>query len=217
MKIGLIGAGYVGRTLAQKAREAGHDVMISNSRGPETLLSTKYALGCQAGTAEEAARFGDIVIIAVPLTALDHLPLAPLANKIVIDTGNYYPERDGRIPELDRLETTTSEMLAKLLPGSRVTKAFNAIRMIDLERIDPAQATSDRWALPLSGDFPEDKAKIIELMDSFGLDAVDAGALSEGWRFERGMPVYCIRHTRTDLKARLAEASQADRTGALAA
>lgn len=110
MKIGIIGAGFVGRAVAKQAIKAGHQVMLSNSRGPQTLFSLKPMIGCETGTATEAAIFGEIVIIAVPLTAIGQLPVAELAGKAVIDAVNYYPERDGQVAELDQQTTTTSDI-----------------------------------------------------------------------------------------------------------
>ena len=134
MRIGLIGAGNIGSTLARLAVEHGHDVMISNSRGPETLAGLVSHLGerATAGTAAQAADFGDVVVVTIPLKNYRKVPAAELANKIVIDTNNYYPKRDGQIPELDSDAVTTSELLAAHLPESRVVKAFNNIYYADL-------------------------------------------------------------------------------------
>lgn len=205
MKIGIIGAGFVGRAVGTLAVRAGHQVMLSNSRGPQTLFSLRYAVGCEVGTVDEAAAFGEIVVVAIPLAAYRSVPVAPLAGKIVIDTDNYYPERDGRIPELDVGTTTTSELLAHHLPQSRIVKAFNAVRMVDLEANGRPAGAPDRYALPLAGDDPEGKAIAARLYDEFGFDAVDAGPLGEGWRFERGRPVYCVPLTAAALQAALAK------------
>jgi predicted dinucleotide-binding enzyme len=203
MKIGIIGAGYVGRAIGKLAVRSGHQVMLSNSRGPQTLFSLRYGVGCEVGTVEEAAAFGDIVVVAIPLAAYRSIPAAPLAGKVVIDTDNYYWERDGRIAELDAGETTTSELLARHLPRSRIVKAFNAITMDDLEKDGRPAGTPDRRAIPLAGDDAEGKSIALKLYDEFGYDAVDAGPLSEGWRFERGRPVYCVPMTALQLKAAL--------------
>lgn len=205
MKIGIIGAGFVGRAIGKLAVRSGHQVMLSNSRGPQTLFSLKYGVGCEVGTVEEAATFGDLVVVAIPLAAYRSVPVAPLAGKVVIDTNNYYPDRDGRIPELDAGTTTTSELLAQHLLESQVVKAFNAIPMNDLETDGKAAGTSDRRALPLAGDDLEGKAIAIKLYDEFGFDAVDVGPLSEGWRFERGRPAYCVPMTTNKLRTTLAE------------
>ena len=206
MKIGIIGAGFVGRAVAKQAIKAGHQVMLSNSRGPQTLFSLKPMIGCETGTATEAAIFGEIVIIAVPLTAIGQLPVAELAGKGVIDAVNYYPERDGQVAELDQQTTTTSEYLAGFLPQSKITKAFNAIQMTDLETDGLPAGDPERRALPLAGDDKATKQIIISLYDAFGFDAVDAGALSEGWRFQRAMPSYCVRMTKAELEGVLAQA-----------
>lgn len=206
MKIGIIGAGFVGRAVAKQAIKAGHQVMLSNSRGPQTLFSLKPMIGCETGTATEAAIFGEIVVIAVPLTAIGQLPVAELAGKAVIDAVNYYPERDGQVAELDQQTTTTSEYLAGFLPQSKITKAFNAIQMTDLETDGLPAGDPERRALPLAGDDKAAKQIIISLYDAFGFDAVDAGALSEGWRFQRAMPSYCVRMTKAELEGVLAQA-----------
>lgn len=206
MKIGIIGAGFVGRAVAKQAIKAGHQVMLSNSRGPQTLFSLKPMIGCETGTATEAAIFGEIVVIAVPLTAIAQLPVAELAGKAVIDAVNYYPERDGQVAELDQQTTTTSEYLAGFLPQSKITKAFNAIQMTDLETDGLPAGDPERRALPLAGDDKATKQIIISLYDAFGFDAVDAGALSEGWRFQRAMPSYCVRMTKGELEGILAQA-----------
>lgn len=206
MKIGIIGAGFVGRAVAKQAIKAGHQVMLSNSRGPQTLFSLKPMIGCETGTATEAAIFGEIVVIAVPLTAIGQLPVAELAGKGVIDAVNYYPERDGQVAELDQQTTTTSEYLAGFLPQSKITKAFNAIQMTDLETDGLPAGDPERRALPLAGDDKATKQIIISLYDAFGFDAVDAGALSEGWRFQRAMPSYCVRMTKVELEGVLAQA-----------
>ncbi|WP_300000419.1 NAD(P)-binding domain-containing protein [uncultured Cedecea sp.] len=199
MKIGIIGAGFVGRTIAKLAIQAGHQVMLSNSRGPQSLFSLKPMIGCEIGTAAEAAIYGDIVVIAVPLTALGQLPVTELAGKALIDAVNYYPERDGQVAELDNRSTTTSEYLARFLPESKITKAFNAIRMPDLENDGLPAGDPQRRALPLAGDDLETKERVRRLYDEFGFDSLDAGSLSEGWRFERGMPSYCVRMTKSEL------------------
>nr|WP_272212864.1 NAD(P)-binding domain-containing protein [Marinicella sp. W31]MDC2878787.1 NAD(P)-binding domain-containing protein [Marinicella sp. W31] len=205
MKIGIIGAGFVGRILGTKAMEVGHQVMISNSRGPHTLFSLSGGIGCEVGTVDEAIAFGEIVIIAIPLSAYKTLPASAFAGKIAIDAVNYYPERDGHIEALDNATTTTSEMLAAHLPAARVVKAFNAIRMIDLDEKSRPKGAKDRVALPLAGDDQEAKALVAGLYEEFGFDSIDVGPLSEGWRFERDRPAYCTLLSRADLNTALRE------------
>lgn len=208
MKIGIIGAGFVGRSIAKLALQAGHDVMLSNSRGPQTLFSLRPMIGCQVGSADEAAEFGEVVVIAVPLNAINALPVAGIKNKHVIDAVNYYPQRDGDIAELDSGQTTTSELLARNLPTARITKAFNAIPMTQLESDGLAAGAENRRALPLAGDDQEGKAIAAALYDAFGFDALDVGPLSEGWRFERGTPAYCVPMSRLALAATLAQTTR---------
>ncbi|WJV56070.1 NAD(P)-binding domain-containing protein [Pectobacteriaceae bacterium CE90] len=212
MKIGIIGAGFVGRAIAELAIKAGHQVMLSNSRGPQTLFSLRPMIGCEAGTASEATLFGDIVVIAVPLTAIGQLPASALSGKQVIDAVNYYPERDGHIAELDKHTTTTSELLSSHLPGAKITKAFNAIPMTQLVSDGLPASNVLRRALPLAGNDIDGKRIVTGLYEAFGFDTVDAGALSEGWRFERGMPSYCVRMTKDELTISLDEARRLDPT-----
>lgn len=207
MKIGIIGAGFVGRAISKLALAAGHQVMLSNSRDPKTLFTLTRTTQCEAGTPQQAAEFGDVVVIAIPLEAYRSVPAAPLVGKVVIDANNYYPDRDGRIPELDQHQTTTSEMLAKHLPESRVIKAFNAIRMDDLLNDGLPASAAERRALPIAGDDAQGKVIVTALLDEFGFDVVDAGALEEGWRFEAGTPVYCVPLNKEQLKAGLQAAA----------
>lgn len=208
--IGLVGAGNIGSQLARLAVAHGYRVVISNSRGPETLADLVAELGPQAtaATAEEAAAAGDLVVVTVPLKNYREVPAAPLAGKIVIDTDNYYFERDGRIPELDEGRTTVSEMLQEHAPGARVVKAFNNIMAADLTTAGSPAGTEGRRALPIAGDDAAAKATVTTLLDEFGFDAVDAGALSEGWRFERDRPAYVVRMTAPEAVAKLAEAGE---------
>jgi predicted dinucleotide-binding enzyme len=208
MRIGLIGAGNIGSTLARLAVEHGHDVMLSNSRGPETLGGLVSHLGARAvaGTAAEAAAFGDVVAVAIPLKNYRRVPAAELANKIVIDANNYYPQRDGQIPELDDGAVTTSELLAAFLPESRVVKAFNNIYYADLAAQGEPAGTPGRRALPIAGDDPEAKKAVADLIEEFGFDVVDAGGLAEGRRFQRGTPANVTRLDADALRAALAEA-----------
>ena len=139
--IGLIGSGHIGSTVARLAVDAGHDVVLSNSRGPETLQDLVDELGphARAATAEEAAAAGDLVVVTIPLKNVDRVPAEPLRGKIVIDTSNYYPQRDGQIAALDDQSTTTSELVQSQLPGSRVVKGFNNINYLHLGSLAAAR------------------------------------------------------------------------------
>lgn len=190
--IGFIGSGMIGGSLARLAVAAGLNVVMSNSRGPETLADLIAELGdhARAATPEEAAKASDIVVATVPLGVYDRLPADALAGKIVIDTMNYYPDRDGRIAELDGGDITSSELLQRHLAGSRVVKTLHNMDWIRLySRARPADA-SDRSALPVAGDDPTAKTEVTRLMDVLGYDAVDIGALADTWRCEPGTPVY---------------------------
>ena len=208
--IGIIGAGHIGSQIARLAVANGYNVVISNSRGPETLSALIADLGprARAATAVEAAKAGDIVVVSVPLKSYRAVPVAPLAGKIVIDTDNYYPQRDGRIHELDNESTTTSELLQAHLPTSKVVKAFNHIYAAALTTDGQPAGTKNRRALVLAGDDKEAKARVSLLLDQFGFDAVDAGPLKEGWRIQRDTPGYGPRRTAPELRRDLAAAKR---------
>ncbi len=190
--LGLIGSGHIGSTLARLAVDAGHEVVVSNSRGPETLQDLVDDLGphARAATAEEAAEAGDLVVVTVPLVAVDQVPASPLAGKIVIDTSNYYPQRDGRIAALDDGSMTTSELVQSLLPDSRVVKGFNNINFLHLGSLQRPAGSGERSVLPIAGDDAEAKAAVASFVDSLGYDAHDAGSLADSWRFDVGTPAY---------------------------
>ncbi|HEY4086822.1 MAG TPA: NADPH-dependent F420 reductase [Bryobacteraceae bacterium] len=206
--IGLIGAGHIGSQVARLAVANGYDVVISNSRGPETLSDLVAELGpkARAGTVMDAARSGDIVVVTVPLKNYAAVPVEPLAGKIVIDTNNYYPERDGHIPELDNESTTTSELLQNHLPTSKVVKGFNHIYAAELTTHGQPAGSKNRRALVIAGDDAGAKATVTHLLDQFGFDTVDAGPLKEGWRIQRDTPGYGPRRNAEELRKDLAAA-----------
>ncbi|RPI51968.1 MAG: NADP oxidoreductase [Acidobacteria bacterium] len=208
--IGLIGAGHIGSQIARLAVANGYDVVLSNSRGPDTLSGLVKELGphARAATPSEAARAGDIVVVTIPLKNYRSVPVEPTAGKIVIDTNNYYPQRDGHIPELDNESTTTAELLQAHLPTSKVVKAFNHIHAANLTTDGQPTGTKDRRALVIAGDDEQAKATVAELIDRFGFDTVDAGPLREGWRIQRDTPGYGPRRTADQLRADLAAAQR---------
>jgi 8-hydroxy-5-deazaflavin:NADPH oxidoreductase len=208
--IGIIGAGNIGSQVARLAVRSGYNVVISNSRGPETLSGLIAELGpsARAGTVMEAAQSGDIVVVSVPLKNYRKVPVEPLAGKIVIDTNNYYPQRDGRIPELDDESTTTSELLQAHLPTSNVVKAFNHIYAAELTTHGQQPGRKNRRALVIAGDDTDAKIAVTHLLDQFGFDTVDAGPLKEGWRIQRDTPGYGPRRTAEDLQRDLAAAKR---------
>jgi predicted dinucleotide-binding enzyme len=208
--IGLIGAGQIGSQIARLAVARGYTVVISNSRGPETLAALVAELGpkARAATAMDAAKLGEIVVVTLPLKNYREVPVEPLAGKIVIDTNNYYPQRDGHIPELDDESTTTSELLQAHLPTSKVVKAFNHIYAAQLTTDGQSAGSKNRRALVIAGDDLEAKAAVKELLDQFGFDTVDAGPLKEGWRIQRDTPGYGPRRTAEELRRDLAAAKR---------
>jgi len=208
--IGIIGAGYIGSQIARAAIASGYDVVISNSRGPETLTELVEELGpkARAATSTEAGEAGDFVVVTVPLKAYKDVPVAPLAGKIVIDTNNYYFERDGHIAELDNGTATVSGLLQQHLPESRVAKGFNHIKWGDITTDGTPAGTPNRRALATSSDNDDAAALVTSLFDEFGFDTVNAGPLSESWRFERDQPAYVVRQNRDELVANLALATR---------
>jgi hypothetical protein len=208
--IGIIGAGMIGSQLARLAIKNGYQVVISNSRGPATLSGLIAELGpkARAATPAEAGAAGDIVVVTVPLRAYRDIPIEPLAGKIVIDTNNYYPERDGHIPELDNESTTTAELLAAHLPKSKVVKGFNHIHAASLTTEGLPTGSKNRRALVIAGDDNKAKAIVRDLIDQFGFDVVDAGPLKEGWRIQRDTPGYGPRRTAEEMRGDLAAAKR---------
>jgi len=206
--IGIIGAGNIGKNVAKAAIAKGYDVVISNSRGPETLGGVIDELGAKAtaSTAHGAAQAGDFVVVAVPLKNYFEVPVEPLAGKLVIDANNYYFERDGHIEALDNNQTTTAQMLQEHLPESHVVKAFNNIKANDIPADGTVAGSDNRRALPIAGNDADSKARVIALLDEFGFDGVDVGPLEDSWRVERDRPAYVVRSNADELRDRVAEA-----------
>ncbi|MGQ7311934.1 NADPH-dependent F420 reductase [Microbacterium arabinogalactanolyticum] len=208
--LGIIGAGHIGSNVARAAIAAGYDVVIANSRGPETLAELVAELGpkARAATAAEAGAAGDVVVVTVPLGAIEDIPVEPLAGKIVLDTNNYYFERDGHIDALDRGETTTSEIVQRHLPTSKVAKAFNHIVAAQIATDGSPAGTPNRRALATAGDDPAAVEFVTRLYDELGFDTVNIGPLSESWRVERDRPAYVVRQNAAELEANLAIANR---------
>jgi predicted dinucleotide-binding enzyme len=208
--VGFIGAGHIGGTVARLFVRTGRSVVLSNSRGPESLADLVDEIGetARAVSPAEAAAAGDVVVVAVPLRAYRDVPVDPLAGKVVVDTTNYYPQRDGQIPELDDESLTTGELLQLHLPTSHVVKAFNAITAGDLATRAQSQGSVGRRAIPIAGDDRDAKDLVTSLVDQLGFDVVDAGPLAECWRFQRDEPAYIIPADRQELTERLARATR---------
>lgn len=194
MKIGFIGAGHIGANAAKLLAAAGHEVAISNSRGPETLesLAAELGEGVRAVTVEESAGFGDVVFVSIPFSNYMELPADKLDGKLVIDSNNYYPDRDGHFAELDDGSTTSSELLAGHLKGARIVKAFNTIWFEHLKSQGNTEAPpEDRRVIFIAGDDERAKETVAKLIDDIGFAAVDTGPLAEGGRRQQpGSAVY---------------------------
>lgn len=204
--LGIIGAGHIGSQLARAAITHGYDVVISNSRGPETLADLVSELGshARAATSTEAGAVGEFVVVTVPLKNYLDVPVEPLAGKIVIDTNNYYPQRDGQVAGLDAERDTVSGMLQAHLPHSRVVKGFNNITAESLTTDVAPAGTPGRRALPIAGDDAQALTFVAAFFDELGFDTVSVDSLAESWRFERDQPAYVVRQTADELRANLA-------------
>lgn len=209
MKIGIIGAGNIGGNLTRRLSSLGHDVSVANSRGPETLHDLQAETGARAVPVTEAANGAEIVIVTVPEKAVPSLPDGlfdgAANNAVVIDTGNYYPQRDGRIAAIEDGQPESAWVAEQL--GRPVVKVFNNILAHQL--IDGAlpSGTPGRIALPVAGDDQRAKEKVMELVDQFGFDPVDAGGLDQSWRQQPGTPVYATDLDADGVRAGLAAAS----------
>jgi 8-hydroxy-5-deazaflavin:NADPH oxidoreductase len=194
MKIGIIGAGNIGGIAARLFVDAGHEVAISNSRGPESLREQAAELGARAhaATVEEAARFGEVILLSIPFGKFKELPAAAFNGKIVIDSNNYYPQRDGHFTDLEKGKTTSSELLSIYLHGARIVKGFNTIWVQHLKiQGNTALPPNERRAIFIAGDDPDAKKAVAKLIDDIGFAAVDTGSLNEGGKKQQpGSAVY---------------------------
>ena len=200
--IGLIGAGHIGSQLARAAVAHGYDVVLSNSRGPETLVDLITELGpsARAGTPAEAAAAADIAVVTTPVSAIGSVPVEPLAGKPVIDTNNYYSQRDGVISELEDGSLTSSELLQRHLAGAHVVKAFNHIQSAAITAEAQEAGTPDRRALAVASNDGDAKAAVASFIDQVGFDVVDLGPLAEGRRVQPNTPGYGPRLTADELR-----------------
>lgn len=202
MRIGIIGSGKIGATGARRFVKAGHEVAIANSGGPQTLTALVEELGdnAQAASPEEAAAFGELVLVAIPLGRYRELPQVP-AGTIVVDANNYYPGRDGNLAELDHDSTTSGELLAAHIPGARVVKAFNTMQWEALRDRGNPDAGDERLALFVASDDQAAKDTVSRLIEEIGFAPVDTGNLSEGGRRQQpGAPVFTELLTAADAK-----------------
>jgi 8-hydroxy-5-deazaflavin:NADPH oxidoreductase len=213
-RFGIIGAGHIGRNFSIAAIAAGHEVVISNSQGPETLTGLVAELGpkAAAATAVDAATAGEMVLVAIPLAATDEVPVDPLAGKVVMDTCNYHPQRGGRIAELDSGTITVTGLLQRHLPTSRVVKAFNGISAAQIASDGAPAGSPGRRALGLAGDDEQAKRAVADVYDQLGFDAVDVGGLEESWRLDADQPTFVVRQNAEQLRANADRARRHVRT-----
>jgi predicted dinucleotide-binding enzyme len=193
VKIGIIGAGHIGSTVAKLFVEAGHEIAIANSRGAETLRDLVAELGerAQAADVETAAKFGEVVFVSIPFGKYKELPAADFEGKIVIDSNNYYPERDGNFSELDDNQTTSSELLAEHLGGARVVKGFNTIWFEHLKtQGNKDLPLEERRAIFIAGDDAQAKEIVGKLIEDIGFAPVDTGDLADGAAQQPGTAIY---------------------------
>jgi len=190
--VGFIGSGKIGSTVARLSIAAGHTVILSNSRGPDTLKDLMTELGpmARACSPDDAAEDGDLVVVATPLAAIRHVPVRPVVDKAVLDANNYYPQRDGHIADLDSGQVTSSQLLQRHLPGASVVKVFNNIFYQHLLHLARPSGDPIRSYLPIAGDNEQATGAVAQFLDSIGYGAVDYGPLAESWRQQPGQPVY---------------------------
>jgi predicted dinucleotide-binding enzyme len=209
MKIGIIGAGHIGGNLTRRFAALGHKVFVSNSRGPDTLADLAAETGATAVTVNEAARAGEVVIVTIPMKNIPKLPRDLFANTpasvAIVDTGNYYPQRDGHIEAVEK-GTTESRWVAEQLRRP-VIKAFNNIYAQHLLENGKPKGDPGRIALPVAGEDKEAKALVLQIVDELGFDAVDAGGLDDSWRQQPGTPVYGSDFDAAGVRRGLSEAS----------
>lgn len=210
MKIGIIGAGNIGGTLARRFRAVGHDVAIANSRGPQSLQELASETGAQAVNLRDAARGRDVVIITIPEKNISQLPKDLFdgvpSDVVVVDTGNYYPrQRDGRIEPIENGMPESAWMSTQI--GRPVVKAFNNIYAQHLLENGKPKGTPGRIALPVAGDNAKAKAVVMRLIDEIGFDPIDAGTIAESWRQQPGSPVYANDYDSDGVRRALSDAS----------
>lgn len=209
MRIGIIGAGNIGGNLARRFAQLGHEVFIANSRGPETLRDFARETGVKPVTPTEAARQGEVVIVTIPEKNIPALPDDLFAdtpqNAVIVDTGNYYPRRDGQISEIESGVTESRWVSSQI--GRPVVKAFNNIYAQHLLERGKPRGTPGRIALPVAGDDKRAKEVVMKLLDELGFDGVDAGGLDDSWRQQPGSPVYGTDFDADGVKKALAKAS----------
>jgi 8-hydroxy-5-deazaflavin:NADPH oxidoreductase len=208
--IAVIGAGHIGRNFSIAAIRAGHEIVISNAGGPETLGDLVAELGpdARAATAADAAEAGEFALLAIPLAGASSLPVEALAGKVVLATVNYFAKRDGPLADIDTGRLTVPQFLSERLPASRVGRAFNHIEAAQIITDGAPAGTPGRRALAYAADDPKAKQIAAELYEAFGFDAVDVGGLGEAWRLDVDQPTFVVRQNREELLQNLARAQR---------
>ena len=214
MKIGIIGAGNIGATLARKLAASGHEVKLANSKGPDTIRDLARDVGATAVSKEEAVQGVEAIVLAIPFAK--YPDLANLFNDVpadvvVIDTSNYYPFRDGAIAEVDGGKPESVWVSEQI--GRPVVKAWNAVLAVTLAERGQPNGASGRIAIPVAGDDPKAKATAIQLVEATGFDALDSGSLGDSWRQQPGTPAYCTELTANELKSALRSADRSRAPG----
>lgn len=206
MKIGIIGSGHIGGTLTRRLRSLGHEVTVTNSRGPQSLGDLAAETGATAGTLDDTVQGAELVVVAIPLKAVPDLPASLFDGKVVVDADNYYPQRDGDIAELLDRSLSSSRWTQDHLKGARVVKAFNNIQAAHLMEHGKPAGEAGRIALPVAADDEDAKRVVMALVDELGFDPVDAGTLDESWRQQPDTPVYGTDRDAEGVRQGLAEA-----------
>jgi predicted dinucleotide-binding enzyme len=211
MRLGIVGAGHIGSTLARLFTAAGQEVEIANSRGPDTLRDVERQTGATAATTEDAVRGKDIVVLTIPMKVVPKLPrdlFASVPREVpVIDTCNYYPrQRDGQIAPIEKGMTESQWVAGQI--GHPTIKVFNCIYASVLRSASKPKGDPARLALPVSGDDARQKQIVMDLVDEVGFDPIDNGPLSESWRHQPGTPVYGNTTTASGTRAQLEAASR---------
>ena len=209
MKIGILGTGHIGKTLVLRLSEAGHDVKVANSRGPDTIEQDMLTSGARAVTSAEAVTDVDVVILSIPLNRIPDV--APLisdlpADTVVIDTSNYYPQRDRQISAIEAGQVESLWVAEQL--GRSIAKAWNAIGSGSFATKGKPAESPGRIAIPVAADSEQDRKVAMRLVEDTGLDAVDAGTLADSWRQQPGAPCYCTDLTRNEMRPALMAAER---------
>lgn len=211
MKIAIVGAGNIGSALAEALQPTEHEVRIANSRGPDTLTELAERTGATPVEAGDAAEGADIVVVTIPMAAVADMPddlLTGAAPDVaVLDTNNYYPGRDGKLSEIEDGKTESRWVSEQL--GHEVVKAFNGIFAADIIGTAKPAGAPERRALPVAGDDPAAKQRVMALVDELGFDPMDAGSIDESWRQQPGSPHYTFELTASGLRDALDQASPA--------